>query len=65
MWRHLSHNMGAVGFWLQYVCFKADTSQYPGRLKATAWHLATNSAARVVGFRCAVRGNGACQQRLE
>ena len=53
MHEHLRHNMACVGFWLQYCVFKSDTSQYPGRLKATAWHLAVNGRREVVGFRWA------------
>lgn len=55
MHQRLSYNMGAINFWLQSCVFKAETSQYPSRLKATAWHLAANARGAVVGFRCAPR----------
>jgi hypothetical protein len=43
-----SHNTATVNFWLNLIVFPAETSQYPQRLVASAWHLAAGQS--VVGF---------------
>jgi hypothetical protein len=50
MYRHFSHNMAAIDFWLNSCVFPCETQQYPQRLVANAWHLADNPGGRVVGF---------------
>ncbi|GAB4822814.1 hypothetical protein N2152v2_009860 [Parachlorella kessleri] len=50
VYRHLSHNMGAVDFWLNSCVLGEETKQFPQRLVATAWHLADNPGGRVAGF---------------
>ena len=50
LYKYLSHNMGAVDFWLATCVFPADTQQYPGRLACNPWHLAHNCRGATVGF---------------
>ncbi|GIL75394.1 hypothetical protein Vretifemale_5196 [Volvox reticuliferus] len=50
MHRYLSHNMAVVDFWLNYRVYPIEMRQYAQRLASSAWNLADNSRALVVGF---------------
>ena len=43
-------NPRVIHFWLVEVAQPSDTQQFPGRLRATAWHLAPPRAGRCAGF---------------
>lgn len=40
----------AVNFWISYCLVPREMRMYPGRLPASAWHLANNPAGQVIGF---------------
>lgn len=48
--RLLSHNMGAVDFWLNTCVFPLEMQQFPQRLPSSSWHVAQNDGGQVVGF---------------
>lgn len=50
MFRHFSHNMHVVDFWLNHCVLPTETKQFPQRLACNAWHLADNPNGRVAGF---------------
>ncbi|GLI61980.1 hypothetical protein VaNZ11_004546, partial [Volvox africanus] len=50
MYRYLSHNMAVVDFWLNYRVYPTEMRQYTQRLASSAWNLADNGRAQVVGF---------------
>jgi hypothetical protein len=43
-------NMAAIEFWLDACVFPRETMQYPARLVANAFNLASNAEGQVVGF---------------
>ena len=48
--RAFSHNLAAVGFWLELCVFPEDTQTFPRQLAASPWHLADNPRGTVAGF---------------
>ncbi|GAX73071.1 hypothetical protein CEUSTIGMA_g524.t1 [Chlamydomonas eustigma] len=51
MFHHYSNNMALIDFWLNKCIFPTQTQQFPQRLAANSWHLASTSGGRtVVGF---------------
>lgn len=49
-------HLPAVNFWISYCLVPREMRMYPGRLPASAWHLANNPAGRVIGFSGVWRG---------
>jgi hypothetical protein len=41
--RCFSHNMAAIDLWLAFAVLPKETKQFPQRLAASAWHLASRS----------------------
>lgn len=40
----------AINFWISYCLVPREMRMYPGRLPASAWHLANTPAGQVIGF---------------
>ena len=50
LFKFFSKNMKTINFWLNNCVFHVETTQFPYRLEATAWDIASNSANQVAGF---------------
>ena len=48
--QYFKKNMKMINFWLNNCVFPVETMQFPYRLEATAWDIASNSANQVAGF---------------
>ena len=44
--RAFARNREVIFFWLEHCCLPGDMQQYPSRLRATAWHLASRPGTR-------------------
>ena len=47
---YYQYNIGTINFWLETNVFPIETQQYPNRLEATSWDIATNINNEVAGF---------------
>ncbi|CAE8648543.1 unnamed protein product, partial [Polarella glacialis] len=50
LYQHFHLNFETVGFWLKHCVLPVETSQFPHKLVANAWHLADNHDGLVHGF---------------
>ena len=48
--KYFCHNRFTINLWLNSCVFPLETMQFPHRMEATAWDLATNSKRKVAGF---------------
>ena len=48
--QYFKYNIATINFWLNTNVFNIETMQFPHRLEATSWDLATNSKSQVAGF---------------
>ena len=48
--KYYRYNTATINFWLESVVLPVETMQFPSRLEATSWDIATNSSKQVAGF---------------
>ena len=48
--KYYQYNTATINFWLESVVLPVETMQFPSRLEATTWDIATNSSKKVAGF---------------
>ena len=48
--KYYRYNTKTIHFWLQSSVFPLETMQFPYRLEATSWDIATNTSDQVAGF---------------
>lgn len=50
LFKYFHKNFETIAFWVCHCLFPSETSQYPHKLLANAWHLADNPDGLVGGF---------------
>ena len=50
LYEYFHMNFETIAFWVCHCLFPCETSQYPQKLLANAWHLADNRDGLVGGF---------------
>ena len=48
--KYYRYNTATINYWLESVVLPVETMQFPSRLEATSWDIATNSSKKVAGF---------------